>query len=243
MKYAALLLVCLLSACAIGDEEEAAGSDEPEDYVVDPDDGKGDGVAAVFNQNEVVGDDIFLDRGDMSVAEVQTFFERSPYGNRSWLADYSVNGQSAAQALVAVATQQGISPIMLLARMQVETGLVSKAARPTQHRIDRAFGCGCPDGSACNAAYRGFAKQLECGAKILRKWYDASVDGSGDWRRNVARRTLDPRTVTPRNHATASLYAYTPWVLVNRGGNWLVWNVTRKFIRHAEAEGFLPTTI
>jgi hypothetical protein len=242
MKHAAVLLFCLLAACSIGEQEEAAGSDEPEDYMVDPEDGKGDGVAAVFNANDVVGDDIFLDDGQMTVAEVQTFFERSPYHNRSWLADYSVNGQSAAEALVAVATQQGISPLMLLARMQVEASLVSKTARPTQYRIDRALGCGCPDGGGCAASYRGFAKQLECGAKILRKWYDASADGTGQWRKDTSRRTLDPKSVTPRNHATASLYAYTPWVLVNRGGNWLVWNVSRKYVRHAESEGYIGGT-
>ncbi len=54
------------------------------------------------------------------------------------------------------------------------------------------------------------------------------------------RRTLDPRPITPKNRAPASLYAYTPWVLVNRGGNWLVWSVTRKYVRHAIAKGLLP---
>ena len=29
-------------------------------------------------------------------------------------------------------------------------------------------------------------------------------------------------------------------MLVNRGGNWLVWNVTRKYVRHAIARGLLP---
>ena len=63
--------------------------------------------------------------------------------------------------------------------------------------------------------------------------------GSGQWRKGTARRTLDPRTVTPANDATAALYAYTPWVLVGTGGTWLAWNVTRKYVRHAETAGFL----
>ena len=50
------------------------------------------------------------------------------------------------------------------------------------------------------------------------------------------------RTVTPANHATASLYAYTPWVLVGRGGNWLVWNISKKYVKYAEDEGLIPTT-
>lgn len=234
-SLASLVLFCVLAACTAGEEAEETGHDEPSDYEVDPDDGKGDGVSATFNQNDVVGDDVFT--GSMTVAEVQKFFEQSPYGNRSWLADYAVGGKSAAQLVVDAATAERVSPMMLVARMQVEASLVSKTARPTQYRIDRALGCGCPDGSGCSASYRGFGPQLVCGAKILRKWYDGSVSASGDWRKGVARRTLDPRTVTPANHATASLYAYTPWVLVGSGGNWLVWNVTRKYVRHAEALG------
>lgn len=239
MKSFAVLLICVFAACSMGDEEDEVGSDEAADYEVDPDDGKGDGVSAVFNQNDVVGDDLFLDSGQMTVAEVQKFFEESPYGNRSWLANHTVNGMTAAEAVVAAATSEGIHPLMLLARMQVEASLVSKTVKPTQYRIDKALGCGCPDGGGCASQYKGFDKQLVCGAKILRKWYDASIDGSGQWKKDSTRRTLDPKSVTPKNHATASLYAYTPWVLVGRGGNWLVWNVTRKYVRHAETAGFL----
>lgn len=237
MKVVALAVLFALGACAVGEEEgdEEMGHDEPADYEVDPDDGKGDGVAAVFNQNDVVGDDLFL--GSMTVADVQKFFERSPYGYRSWLADYSAGGKTAAQLVVDAAASRGVHPLMLLSRMQVEASLVSKTTRPTQYRIDRALGCGCPDGGGCSSSYRGFGPQLQCGADILRKWYDGSVAGDGLWVRGRAKKTLDPKTVTPVNHATASLYAYTPWVLVGRGGNWLVWNVTRKYVRHAEALG------
>jgi len=233
MRFAVVVMFVLAACTTV--EDEQAGSDEPADYEVDPNDGKGDGVSATFNQNDVVGDDIFT--GTMTVAEVQKFLEQSPYKNRSWLADFKVDGKSAAQLIVDAATAERVSPIMLVARMQVEASLVSKTARPTQYRIDRALGCGCPDGAGCSASYRGFGPQLVCGAKILRKWYDGSVAGNGLWNKGVAKRTLDPKTVTPANHATASLYAYTPWVLVGSGGNWLVWNVTRKYVRHAEALG------
>ena len=228
-----LALLCAFAACT--GENEDVGHDEPSDYEVDPDDGKGDGVAPTFDHNNVVTDELFL--GTMTVADVQKFFERSPYGNRSWLAGYSVGGKSAAQLVIDAATAKGVHPMMLLARMQVEASLVSKSTRPSQYRIDRALGCGCPDGSGCSSSYRGFGPQLVCGAEVMRKWYDASANGSGAWRKGVARRTLDPKTVTPANHATASLYAYTPWVLVGSGGNWLVWNVTRKYVRHAESLG------
>lgn len=241
MRHLAMfVLVALATACTIGAPDDLeTGSEEPEDYVVDPDDGKGDGVSATFDRHDVISDELFLDDGSMTVDEVQTFFEESPYNNRSWLADYTLDGVSAAQLVVDAARAQGIHPLMLLVRMQGEATLVSKTTRPTATRINAALGCGCPDGGGCSSAYRGFRNQLTCGAEVMRRWYDASVDGSGPWRMGVARRTLDPISVTPRSHATASIYAYTPWVMVGRGGSWLTWNVARKYVRYAEARGFL----
>ena len=66
-----------------------------------------------------------------------------------------------------------------------------------------------------------------------------SAGGTGAWRKNHATRTSDSLMVTPRNDATAALYAYTPWVLQGTGGNWLVWNVTRKFLKHFDDAGTL----
>jgi len=237
MRTLLVLLGLLIAACGV--EGEDRGSDEPWDYEVDSPDGKADGVPAAFDRNRLVDDDVFVDDGSFTVAEVQSFLAHSPYGTRSWLADYKIDGVSAAQLIVDAARAEDIHPIMLLARMQGEASLVSKTTRPSTTRINAALGCGCPDCSACSSQYRGFANQLSCGAQVMRRWYDASVDGSGQWRLGVSRRTLDPLTVTPRNHATAALYAYTPWVLEGRGGGWLLWNVARKYVRFATAKGYI----
>ena len=238
------MTLCVLTVCAALCASCATATDEvdhdPSDFEEAPDDGKGDGVAAVFNQHSVLTDALLEDTAAMTVDELQAFFERSPYGTRSWLASHRINGVRAAQYVVDAALAQRIHPLVLVARMQVESSLVSKTVAPSQRLIDRALGCGCPDGGGCSASYKGLDKQLVCGAKTLRRWFDASADGSGAWRKGVAKRTLDPRTVTPANHATATLYAYTPWVLIGTGGNWLVWNVTRKYVRHAEANGWVP---
>jgi hypothetical protein len=231
-----LVAALLVSACAEVDEADP----DPADFEVDPDDGKGDGVAAVFDANNVLTDVLLTDAESVTADEVQAFFDKSPYGNRSWLASHRIGEVSAAQAVVDAARAEGIHPLVLVARMQVESSLVSKTAAPSQRLIDRALGCGCPDGGTCSVSYKGLDKQLLCGAKTLRRWFDASEDGSGQWRRGVARSTLDKRRVTPANHATATLYAYTPWVLVGSGGTWLAWNVTRKYIRYAEASGWMP---
>ena len=234
-----LLLVAFLGACvADPGSPDPATHDEQSDFDPAPGDGKADGVAATFSANNVVDDALFT--GQMDVTAVQAFLEATPYGNRSWLASYSVDGVAASQLIVDAANAQHIHPLMLLVRMQVEASLVSKTAVPSQSHLSAALGCGCPDGSTCSSAYRGLSAQLTCGALTLRKWFDGSSDGSGEWRKGVARRTLDPKLVTPANNATASLYAYTPWVLVGRGGNWLVWNITKKYVNHAEMNGLIP---
>jgi hypothetical protein len=241
MKPALLLPLLLLAACTVSSPAPFEDHDETSDFASAPND-RADtnlGVAPTFAAANVMTDAFLTNATALDVAGVQALFETSPYGTRSWLADATVGGDSAAAAVVAAATAEQINPLALVARMQVESSLVSKTARPSQHAIDRALGCGCPDGAACAAKYAGLDKQLACAAHTLRKLYDASADGSGQWRAGHATRTLDPRTITPANDATAALYAYTPWVLVGSGGTWLVWNVTRKFARQASALGVL----
>lgn len=241
-----LALACLFAvattACALDDDAPYVDHDEASDYDPVSADDKADGLAARFDRQAIMTDAFFVDVDYLDAAALQAFFEATPYRTRSWLADATVGDQTAAEAIVAGARAHGVNPIVMVARMQVEKSLVSATRTPTASRVDYAFGCGCPDGRACSATYRGLDRQVECAAATLRRWFDASVDGTGEWRVGRARRTLDPTTVTPTNHATASLYAYTPWVLPNRGGNWLVWNVTRRYATFAEATGLATPT-
>lgn len=184
-------------------------------------------IPATFNPNHIVSDSFYNDTTLVTVADIQRVLEESPYGERSWLADYSVGDVSAAEAIVQASTDNGINPIMTLARMQVESSLVSR--RPaSQTRIDFALGCGCPDSTGCSDRYRGLDKQIACATQTMRRLYDRSVDGTAEWRMGLEGETHDHRLVTPHGHATAALYGYTPWVNENTAGNWLVWNVTRR---------------
>lgn len=244
MRSPLVVLAALwLLGCA---DPDAAGPfedhDEASDYEPVPagdDGGKADALSATFNAAAVMPDAFFEDTEAVDGDELQRFFETSPYNSRSWLADATVGGRRAADVIVEEAVAAGINPLVMVARMQVEKSLVSKAVRPAQAKIDFAFGCGCPDYRSCNEAYRGLDLQIRCAADTLAKWYAGSIAGDGLWVVGKAKRTLDPQWVTPTNHATASLYAYTPWVLRGSGGNWLVWNVTRKMERHAAALGLL----
>lgn len=251
-RLTAVIVTFALAACADapgddgqasegGDGSAAAGAyvghEVAEDLVESGADAKGDAVTSAFDRNWVISDDFLLDTHGADTAIIQQFFEQSPYGTRSWMADYTVNGESAAQAFVDAALRYDLNPIVLLARAQVEQGIVSKTERPSQSRLDWAFGCGCPDGRSCYEQFRGFSNQVLCSAQTLRKLYDASVTGEGQWVAGRSKLALDGIDVRPGNHATAALYAYTPWILRGRGGNWLVWNVTKKFVAGFEDLG------
>lgn len=221
---------------AAGCEEPSAGRgdlgahDEPSDF--DPVDGeKFDGPLAAFDADLLIEDAVFTNADALTAQAVQDLLEQSPYGRRSFLADEKIDGRPFSEVLVEVAAKHGVNPVMLLVRLQVAQSLVSKTTRPSGNAVDFALGCGCPGGGkACDANFRGLAAQLECGAGVLRKHFDASNAGTGAWRQGTAKKSLDGITVTPGNDATASLYAYAPWVLEDTGGNWLVWNVSRKYI-------------
>jgi hypothetical protein len=226
------LFGALIASC--GPEPSAEDASQREARGVDP---IGSGALALaddlglpprFNRGFVLADPFFIARDAVTPDALQALFESTPYGGRSWLADERIDSRRASDAIVDSAQSAGLNPLVVLARMQVESSLVARSSRPSQMEIDYALGCGCPDGSRCDPAYRGLDKQVACASATLLRWYRASIDGEGEWRAGIAHRTSDGIRVTPENDATASLYAYTPWVLEGRGGNWLVWNVTRK---------------
>lgn len=228
----------LASACAADEGGAFTGHEEDSDFL--PFDGtKADGVSDSFLRNDVMSDELFVASDLVGVEGVQAFLENTPYGRRCFLADAQLGGQSAAEAIVQAAEAHEVSPLLLLVRMQVEKGLVGKSTAPSQSAVDFAFGCGCHDGRACDESFRGFGKQLDCAASTLREHFDTAQSGGGLWSVGVAKKTLDKKVVTPANAATASLYAYTPWVLEGKGGNWLVWNVSGRYLAHMEDRGLV----
>lgn len=234
-----VLLLLALAACTIGEPEVGDPSDfEPVDWAPD---GKADfaGVPATFDRNLVMTDAVLLAGTAVDGNAIQAFLESTPYDTRSWLADYRIDNARFADVLASVGREGNIDPVVLLARMQVESSLVSATVKPSNSKINHALGCGCPDGSACSSQYAGLANQLRCAVDVLDEQYRGSVDKTGEWKLGSTKRTLDPLAVTPKTHATAALYGYTPWVLTGRGGNWLVWNVTRKYLKHFDEAGTL----
>ncbi|MEC9071481.1 MAG: hypothetical protein VX938_03840 [Myxococcota bacterium] len=199
--------------------------------------GKMDG--STFNPSNILDDWLFEDALLVTTEEIQAFLENSPYGTRSFLADHMVNGQSVAEVLVDAGETAGISPLVLLARMQVEQGLVFLVDTPSQSRLDKAMGCGCPDDAPCNMWEAGMHRQITCSANLMRSYLEA-MDSTGvtvtGWGVGVSKESADGLIITPANQATAALYTYTPWTLEGTGGNWLFANVYTRYSQHLFGE-------
>lgn len=229
-----------MAGCALGDP--VPDHDEPADFdPVDWSGGKADstGLPATFDRNTILSEKVFWAPNAVTGDAVQAFLEHSPYGTRSWLADATVGGARFSDAVVLIAQQAGVDPVVLLARAQVESSLVSATVTPSKTRINTALGCGCPDSGGCTSSDAGLGQQLRCSALTMAARDVDSHDGTGTWIAHQARTTSDHYRIIAANDATAAMYAYTPWVLPGRGGNWLVWNVTRKFLKHFDDAGTL----
>jgi hypothetical protein len=196
------LCALVLAGCG-GQIDVGDGTEEDEAALASP----------KFDVHRLLEDGDILGGEAITVAQVQSLL--TGYG--SYLATYKdpAFGQSAAQLIVSQSLASGISPLYMLARIQIESSLIqSKSSR----NLAQATGCGCPDGGGCSASYSGFGKQVQCAAKLMARYF-SDLDTKGmtiaDWRVGKAKKTLDPCTITPANRATAALYTYTPWV----GGN------------------------
>jgi MYXO-CTERM domain-containing protein len=173
-----------------------------------------------FDRNAVLDDKSMRDAETLTVADVQKFLDKTPWGTRSALAKYTEGGKSAATIMVDAAKAHGINPLEMLVRVQMEQGLVYKTTAPATS-ISLAFGCGCPHSSVCNDSYRGFANQAECAAGTMRRTMDKALTASGTvsgWSRGKSKDTEDGLTIVPKNAVTAALYTYTPWVGEAGGG-------------------------
>ena len=165
-------------------------------------------VGGKINPNHLMEDTDMLGGTSITADKVQALLT----SQKSALANLSQGGQNAAQIIVAQSTANGISPLYIIARIETESGLIHST---TTRNLGSATGCGCPDGSKCDPTQAGFATQVSCAAKLMAG-YTKSLQSGGStvsgWKTNVAKKTLDPCTVTPDNLSSAASYTYTPWV-------------------------------
>ncbi len=242
MKLLSLSLLCssLFVFLAVGCESPESESTSPPEtpWTVESDlipfvGGKADG--SVFKPHQLISDGVFEDSSYLSLDEIQGFFADTPYGHASFLSTYTWMGESAAQVIHRVSNDYRVNPLVLIAKLQVESSLVFRQTVDS-FQVNIAMGCGCLDvGPACRNAPEGFGHQMECAAQLFRKYLndqDETGTTSTGWGADISKQTSEGLWITPVNRATAALYTYTPWVLEGSGGNWLFWNVFRKFSGH-----------
>ena len=231
--FIAVALAFVTAGCAAGETTTESSAGVPAYDLAGADEGKADGHA--FDANDLISDHLFTDWAFMDEDTVQSFLEKTPYGTRSFLADYEDGGERVASRIVASAKRNQINPLVLIVKLQVETSLIFKTSVPSRYTLDRATGCGCPDNLVgCYQADAGLMPQIDCAARLLRT-YLRQIEADGmtltGWGVGKSMATADEIEVIPQTAGTAALYTYTPWVLRGRGGNWLFWNVYRKYAR------------
>ena len=191
----AFISVGMMVGCASAATEDAPADDESaltERY----------DVAALFEDDQVRGGD------KLDVARIQSFLQTKG----SYLASYSEGGRTAATIIAESCHHWDISPIYMLARIQIESSLITSG---TSRSMKAATGCACPDGASCDRHNAGFAQQVECAANLHATYFDEmNRDGEtrAGWGVGKKNRTLDPCSITPTTKATAAIYTYTPWV-------------------------------
>ncbi|MDO8513046.1 MAG: hypothetical protein Q7S37_00905 [bacterium] len=197
--------------------------------------------------NNLVSDDNFISTNAMSEAQIQDFL----VSKGSFLKSYSEGGRSAARiiwdaahgntvdsrgSLMGIVVDEStgtINPMAILITLQKEQSLITSTSNPGSAILNKAMGYGCAEGTNCNSAYAGFAKQIDWGAWQLRYNFHRA-ETARTWATNykigqtttVTNTTGYPHyppatsTVTFTNRATASLYRYTPHAF---NGNYNFW--------------------
>jgi hypothetical protein len=161
-----------------------------------------------FQKDYLVSDHALTDSGSMTVAQIQKFLDVK----NSVLAK-PYRGSTPAQMIYDAAKKYGISPKVLLTRLQCEQGLVSKTSA-TQHQLDWALGVGCYDSGNWNQSFKGLDKQIEYAAHTYRRHYDDAKSRLDKGEAVVM--NIDGQQVKLKNAASYSFYKYCPHFQGNR---------------------------
>ncbi|MDD3147993.1 MAG: LysM peptidoglycan-binding domain-containing protein, partial [Candidatus Riflebacteria bacterium] len=161
-----------------------------------------------FQKDYLVSDRALTDSKSMTVAQIQKFLE----SKNSVLAK-PYNGSTPAKMIYDACQKYGISPKVMLTRLQCEQGLISKQTA-TQKQLDWAVGVGCYDSGNWNQNFKGFDKQIEYCAHTYRRHYD-------DARARLERgekitMNIDGQQISVKNAATYSFYKYCPHIQGNK---------------------------
>lgn len=170
-------------------------------------------LASDFNPNYLISDEEMQNYHSMNRADIQAFLDDYP-GALANLKTIDKNGvnRTASDIIYRAAKEHEINPKYLLVKLQKEQSLITDST-PTQKQLDGATGYGITDGCgwSCEMYFnnKGFGKQVDSAAGIIR-WYYDEVGSQGWIKKPHVTYNIDGQSVKPANYATAFLYTYTP---------------------------------
>lgn len=186
-----------------------------------------------FNAENIISDYTFTNKDSMSVSQIQNFLDTKGSACLAGFRTLSINDQngdgladepygkgvgeqvSAATAIWQASQLYRINPQVILATLQKEQGLVTRADCPAW-RYNTALGYGCPDSQPCDQAAYGFTRQIDYGTWHFKGFYEDSypvpptVPGNKYIAYNPTA-SCGGSVLNIRNRATAALYSYTPY--------------------------------
>ncbi|KKQ28125.1 MAG: hypothetical protein US42_C0002G0080 [Candidatus Magasanikbacteria bacterium GW2011_GWC2_37_14] len=179
-----------------------------------------------FNPNYLISDEEMQDHNSLTREEIQAFLT----DNESFIANWKTEDKDgetrkASDIIYRAAQDYNINPKYLLVKLQKEQSLITNTS-PTEKQLDGATGYGITDGCGWECASylnnKGFGKQVDAAAGIIR-WYYDHVDTEPWIRRANQTNIIDNQIIIPQNNATAFLYTYTPHIQGNKNF-WKLWN-------------------
>ncbi|MFA6423953.1 MAG: serine hydrolase [Candidatus Magasanikbacteria bacterium] len=180
---------------------------------------------AEFNPHFIISDNEMFDYQGWMISDIQKFLD----DRSSFLAKYQtedINGymRTAAGIIFDASQSYQVNPKYLLVTLQKEQSLITDDA-PAQKQLDWATGYAVCD--SCDRAdpkvakHKGFAKQVDDAAGIMR-WYYDNKDINSIIKKKDSLLSIDNTPVTPQSWATAFLYTYTPHLHGNQNF-WRIW--------------------
>ncbi len=191
-------------------------------------------TSSSFNPFYIISDNELQDWQSMTRGDIQAFLDNYS-GTLSTLQTKDKNGdlKPAADIIYQAACDYKINPKYILVKLQKEQSLITNAT-PTERQLDFACGYGCPDSSGCSESNRGFGKQVDAAAGIMR-WYYDNVNISSIVKKANVDYLIDGTLIHPLTFATAFLYTYTPHLL----GNQNFWTLWQKWFQQIYPDGTL----
>ncbi|MBI5729253.1 MAG: D-alanyl-D-alanine carboxypeptidase [Candidatus Magasanikbacteria bacterium] len=180
---------------------------------------------ADFNPHFIISDPELQDYQNWTSSDIQKFLDDKGSYLRNLVAE-DANGMTkmASDIIYNAAQLYKVNPKFLLVTLQKEQSLITDDT-PTQKQLDWATGYAVCDSCSMDdpkvMKYKGFGKQVDGSAGIMR-WYYDNEDKTIVKKKDTPIR-IDGEDVTPQSWATAFLYTYTPHLHGNKNF-WRIWN-------------------